>query len=383
MNALTVVARIKTGEEPALKRVLQEINADPNNNPYMRLAEGQKTHCIRCAIIHDDENGYRLLAASEYDGDLEDYLRELILLSPGLDAIWGKCEGYRGKEFFEKFIRKNGYETQAFYIAFRDETVQSIKEKVAVRRRIERLVDDEYDVVKPLLGVLANLPTSHGLWSRLRTCIALWPSRFQAWWLSIALSIVKPLAVLGETKDFPLVTSVCDPGQNQNKLSPMQFDGQMITITEVRPIRRLRLTLGFMVNEFLGKYGYPPGLFAFVGTLFSFRWVLIDKGKRLIFLSVFDGSWQNYMGDFIDKIIWALDGIYNNTKGYPPGGMSQVTEFQRWILSQQWEPQLFYKAYPNESVMKLIRDRDINKTISTILETRFDSANVKHLTEQL
>ena len=194
---------------------------------------------------------------------------------------------------------------------------------------------------------------------------------------------MKPIAVLGETKDFPLVTSICNANENQNKLSPMQFDGQMITITEVRPIRRLRLTLGSMVNEFLGKYGYPPGLFAFVGTLFSFRWVLIDKGKRLIFLSVFDGSWQNYMGDFIDKIIWALDGIYNNTKGYPPGGMSQVTEFQRWILSRQWEPQLFYKAYPNESVVKLIRDRDINATISTILETSFDSANVKHLTEQL
>src|SRR5438045_1336775 len=133
MNALTVVARIKPGEEPALKKVLQEINFDPNNNPYMRLPEGQKTHCIRCAIIHDDENGYRLLVATEYDGDLENYLRELVLISPGLDTIWGQCEGYRGKEFFEKFIRKNAYETQAFYIAFRDETVQSIKDKVAVR----------------------------------------------------------------------------------------------------------------------------------------------------------------------------------------------------------------------------------------------------------
>jgi hypothetical protein len=383
MNALTVVTKIKAGEKPALEKILTEISTCPGNNPYMRLPDGRNTHCLRCSIIHDEENGYRLLVAAEYDGDLESYLRELIQISPGMDAIWSKCEGYQGKEFFEQFIRKNGYETQAFYIAFRDETVESIKNKAAVRAHLERLLDDQYALAKPLLSVLSNLPPSTSLWKKLRMCLATWRKAFHDWWLSLALAIVKPLAVLGETKDFPLVTSVCSPQRNQNDLAPTIYDGQMITITEVRRSRRLRLRLGFMVNEFLGKYGYPPGLFAYVGTLFSFRWVLIDNRKRLIFISVFDGSWQNYMGDFIDKIIWALDGIYNNTEGYPPGGMTQVTEFQRWILEHQWEPQLFYKAYPKETVMKLIRDRDINNTASTILETRFDSAVFTHLTEQL
>src|SRR5262249_58474446 len=122
----------------------------------------------------------------------------------------------------------------------------------------------------------------------------------------------------------------------------------------------VRLT--FLVNEFLGKYGWAPGQFADVGTLHSFRWVLIDNNRRLIFLSVYDGSWQNYMGDFIDKIIWALDGVYKNTREYPKGGMKDVVRFQRWILNHQYEPQLFYRAYPKETVLNLIRDRTINNT---------------------
>jgi len=130
------------------------------------------------------------------------------------------------------------------------------------------------------------------------------------------------------------------------------------------------------LNEFLGKYGWAPGQFADVGTLHSFRWVLIDGGKRIIFLSVYDGSWQNYMGDFIDKIVWALDGVYNNTLDYPMGGMADVVPFQRWILNHQYEPQLFYRAYPNETVLNLIRDRTINNTLVRIVSGRPNSTDI-------
>ena len=383
VNALTVVAKIKPGEEEELKELLKRVNDDAKGNPYMRLAAGHKTHCMRCAVIYDTENGHRLLLAAENDCDLEDYLRELVLISPGLDGFWDKCEGYQGRAGFAEFIRKNSYETQAFYIGFRDETVLSIQNKIVARELLERLLDETDPKAGFLLGALSNLPPSRKLGKRLRKKIAAWRNDFRDWWLSLALLVVKPLAVAGETKDFPLVTSVFDPQAKPAGLAPTSLDGQMITITEVRPDRRLLLRLSLAANEFLGKYGYPPGLFADVGTLFSFRWVVIDNNRRLIFLSVFDGSWQNYMGDFIDKIIWALDGIYKNTKGYPPGGMTQVTEFQRWILDHQYEPQLLFKAYPAETVMKLIKDREISRAAGDKMETGIDSAELRQLTRKL
>lgn len=383
MNALTIVVKIKEGRHEALAEVLKRINNAPATNPYMRLTEGKRTHCIRCTIIHDDDNGYRLLVATEYDGTLHQYVSEWLLISPQLDDIWNNCEGYEGKEHLEKFIRKNGYETQAFYIAFRDETVETIQHKATVREYLEKFLDRRRAVVEPVLYVLSNLPPSRNLWKRLRRWVPAWLNSLRSTLLSLLLKVVEPIAQWGQTKNYSRVTSVCPASREQNALAPTALDGQMITITEVASHRYLRLRLSMAVNEFLGKYAYPPGLFAYVGTLYSFRWVLIDNKKRLIFLSVFDGSWQNYMGDFIDKIVWALDGVYNNTKGYPPGGMAEVPSFQRWILQHQYEPLLFYKAYPFESVMKLRRDRDINSELNTILESKFDSADVKQILREL
>jgi hypothetical protein len=383
MNALTLVLKIKEDRREKLTEVLKQINRDPGHNPYMRLTEGKRTHCIRCAVIHDDDNGYRLLVATEYDGTLHEYVNEWLLISPQLDALWGNCEGYEGREKFEEFIRQNGHETQAFYIAFRNETVQTIKHKATVRNHLEEFLDKNRKEIEPVLYVLSNLPPAFAPLKRIRQRLRAWLSELRSNALSMMLLVIEPIAQLGQTKNYPKVTSVCPSSREQNSLAPTAFDGQMITITEVKRGRYLRLRLSMAANEFLGKYWYPPGLFAYVGTLYSFRWVLIDKKKRLIFLSVFDGSWQNYMGDFIDKIVWALDGVYNNTKGYPPGGMAEVPPFQRWILQHQYEPQLFYKAYPEESVMKLVRDRDINYKLGSILETRFDSADVKGILQDL
>jgi hypothetical protein len=207
-------------------------------------------------------------------------------------------------------------------------------------------------------------------------------SAFHDWWVGTLVRLIMPITQWGQTTDYPRVPSFTDI-ESRRKLS--RLNGQMTTITELKPWRFPRLRMALAVNEFLGKYGYAPGQFANVGTLYSFRWVLIDGGKRLIFISVFDGSWENYMGDFIDKIIWALDGVYNNTKDYPPGGMRQVNAFQSWILDHQYPPLLFHKAYPTETVLNLIRDREINHVLARRIwgATGMDSENIKPLLKTL
>ena len=373
MNALTVLARIRSGQEDALRELLAAIGSAPGGNPYIHFDEDLNTHSARWSVVHDPENGYRLLLATEFDGVLEEYVTLLADTTPGLDDIWGKCEGYTGREHFFEFIRLNSYETQAFYIAYRDETVASIRTKISVRERLEDLLDTPSPWLRPLLAMISGAPQTAGIIDRI---CGLWTSArlaFHNWWANLFLAILKPLTQIGETKDYSRVSTVCGPGQKLRVQAPTAaLAGQMITITDVKPglFRFIWLRAALALNEFLAKYAFPPGLFAYVGTLWSFRWVLIDNNKRLIFLSVFDGTWQNYMGDFIDKIIWALDGIYNNTKNYPPGGMSEIDAFKAFILTYQFEPQILYKAYPKESVMNLIRDRTINAALADGLARR-------------
>ena len=382
MNALTVLVKVRPGREVELKDVLLHVQADPARNEIFHVNEDCKTHCARWMVIHDTENGFRLLLAAEFDGDLDSYLTELLRITPGIDKIFSNCEGYPGRDGFNDFIRRNYYETQAFYIAFRDETVGTIRDKIAVRRTIERLLDRYAGWAVPLLEALGRLPVAHSFAKSVRQGMQKARIAFRDWWVGILLDIIKPITQWGQITNYSRVT---DPADVQVGRNLSRLDGQMTTITEVKPWRYPRLRLAMAANEFLAKYGYDPGQFANVGTLYSFRWVLIDNRKRLIFLSVFDGSWQNYMGDFIDKIIWALDGVYNNTKNYPPGGMKQIDAFQAWILSCQYQPQLLFKSYPDETVLNLIRDRKINQSLAAQLYAAggFDSEEARSLLQTL
>lgn len=382
MNALTVLAKIKPGHNQGLEHTLTRIQEHPDDNGLILVGQDNLTHCARWMITFHDDQGYRLLLLTEYDGGLSDYISHLVRISPGLDEIWGHCEGYTDAAHFEQFIRANRYETQAFYIGFRDETVQSIRNKIAVRKILENLLDQALPGASPWLEVLNRLPPAQGLSPSLSRTWRHARATFHYWWVGMLLRIIMPITQLGQTRNFPKVPSLTDI-ESRRKLS--RLNGQMTTITEVKPGRFPRLRLAFAANEFLGKYGYAPGQFANVGTLHSFRWVLIDGGKRVIFVSVFDGSWENYMGDFIDKIIWALDGVYNNTKDYPPGGMRQVNEFQTWILQRQYPPLLFYKAYPEETVLNLVRDRAISEGLAKRLwsAANIDSENTGALLKTL
>lgn len=380
MNSLTVYVKIKSGHVESLRGILEDINAHQSNNKYLQLKNDKLTHCSRWVIVEDEVGpGARLLLAIEFDGDLTDYLTHQMAITPGLDKIWGHCEGYPGKDGFIDYIRKTAFPTQAFYIAFRDETVASIKSKIAVREQLEALLDAGGSTLRSVMTVLSRLPRVPGFWANLSAFVARTRADFHNAWMSLALAIVKPISQIGQTKNYSKVTSFEDNPLTPRAQKLTAIDGQMVTITTIKPWLYWRVRLAFWVNEFLGKYGWSAGQFADVGTLHSFRWVLIDNDKRLIFLSVFDGSWQNYMGDFIDKIIWALDGVYNNTFGYPKGGMADVLPFQRWILNHQYEPQLLFKSYPNETVLNLIRDRTSNANLAETLQAglALESAKVR------
>lgn len=86
------------------------------------------------------------------------------------------------------------------------------------------------------------------------------------------------------------------------------------------------------------------------------KWVLIDGGERLLFLSNYDGSWESYLGDFIDKADIGLNLAWACTLGYPKtvllalGGARDEERFKAWSRSCQRPTPIFYSAYPDASV---------------------------------
>ena len=89
-----------------------------------------------------------------------------------------------------------------------------------------------------------------------------------------------------------------------------------------------------------------------IPTIHFARWVLFDDNKRVLFFSNFDGSWQQYLGDFIDKSGWGLTSIFSNTTCFPKtrylfwGGAYDEEHFLAWSRNTELQTQVWYNAYP-------------------------------------
>jgi len=166
-NGLTVLAALRPGAEEPLRHVLRAIGDDIKGKtlpgsagrPHIDFFRSRTMHFARFTILDDADRGpdrKRLLFSSNYDGDLDSHLAELIQMTSDMDAIWGGCEAYAGVAAFPAFIRAHAHEPQAFYIAFRDETVERIRRAIAIRRHTHELLETAPAAALAMLATEAN-----------------------------------------------------------------------------------------------------------------------------------------------------------------------------------------------------------------------------------
>ena len=85
-------------------------------------------------------------------------------------------------------------------------------------------------------------------------------------------------------------------------------------------------------------------------------WSLLDRDNRLLFLTNYDGSWENYLDDFIDKAAIGLTAIWSNTLNFPRtsflvlGGARDERRFKAIARTTQFYTNLWYSAYPGLTV---------------------------------
>jgi Dyp-type peroxidase family len=107
--------------------------------------------------------------------------------------------------------------------------------------------------------------------------------------------------------------------------------------------------LGFI--NFSAKYLSNQGNLAGIPSIHFARWVIVDGGRRLVFFSNFDGSWDNYLGDFIDKSHSGLTAVWSNCVGFPRttgltgGGATNEQQFKAYSRQSQIPTQVWYSAY--------------------------------------
>ena len=138
INALTAITKIIPGHAPQLRQNLEALT----NASGGKIASLGTIHIVRWVIFDNDT---RLLFATNFNGDVEDYMRDFAERAPeGIDAIWGHCEGYPGARDFPKlrdYILGSAIETTGYYCAYPEATVQDILKALDWKRKFDGFLD--------------------------------------------------------------------------------------------------------------------------------------------------------------------------------------------------------------------------------------------------
>jgi len=90
-----------------------------------------------------------------------------------------------------------------------------------------------------------------------------------------------------------------------------------------------------------------------VGTPHFAQFVPLED-EQIGFFTVFDGSFDKYIGDFTKNIGGTFDTIFKFTKGPPPSPCSKhLQEFIDFAAGANRQPIGFYEAYPGLSVQDI------------------------------
>ncbi len=93
-----------------------------------------------------------------------------------------------------------------------------------------------------------------------------------------------------------------------------------------------------------------------IGTVHFARWVVLpdgDDGGNLLFVSNFDGRWDDYIEDFAASSADSFDAIYSNCVGWPAGGATDVDAFKAFVRTHEVPADVYYRAYPMATVRQV------------------------------
>jgi len=423
-RGLTVLAAIRRGEEASLRDTLRAIGDDIRGKslragigrPHVDFARSRSIHFARFAILRDPERGpaaARLLFSSNYDGTLENHIAELIDLTSDMDAIWGRCDGYEGVAAFPAFIRARAHEPAAFYIAFRDQSVETIRRACVLRSHLRELLESNPTAAAATLRTQGAAGGFGAWWARvserLRTAIErsvrgapVLADFIRAVRRDGARTVVsaakKIIATLDRYPVFRFVNRLtgnrlpprksvfssvaldnCAPPQPRADgdeippafPTPPTFREDVITqnqltlVTVVNPQQVHRVKAVMASIDSYAKRLAPAGSLIGISTIHFVRWLLVDDDRRLIMLSDYDGSWENYIDEFAEMILSGLDAIWESSFGFPPDGARDLPAFKRFLRAHQVPAEVFFSAYPDQTVLNLSNNLKLARAIES------------------
>lgn len=405
-----VIAPIADGREAALRALLDTMNAAPGlaapDNGVIPFGRFERLHFARLVVLDDakmaDLRVYgvspprlatRLALLADCDGSSHDLLAELCeRAGDGLRRLFSHCEGFDPAGDLLSWMLVHSVPASANYVNWVGRTVRQVHEESALRRalsdkvpraalasgsEVQRVRRELIDYVgaevragrlaltppepTPLTWRLANLFHAAAV-----PLIGL---------LALPLLIVSlPLLIYQLRRREASDPEVCPRPDPQalaelRRLEDRDLTNQFTAIGPVKPgqFRRALVTVLLVLIDYGCRHAFTRGYLARVQTIHFARWVVLDGGARVLFVSNYDGSHEAYMDDFINKVAWGLNLIFSNGVGWPrtdwliKRGARREPCFKKYQRGHQIPTQVWYKAYPGLTLADLARNRRIRE----------------------
>src|SRR5665647_58761 len=393
-NPLTLLTPVREDCFVKLNEILEKFKVGLNAGLNERFNQLGTLHYARWFILREDsfrdKTAFplpeRLVFSSNFDGSIEEHVIGLVtVFLEYFDQLYECCEGYpepgeRNIESRKNYLMKWKVDTTAFYVGAPGRSLQQIQQEDQLKNFIWNFINknkwDGQSAVKIQKAIQQEVDANPEFeWSEKQAATSKtnWPGMIL---MGLIILILLPVIIIWilvlhffyERKD-----KNCEVKRSQlnddlvrrlEAYEDLFNQNQFTQVLVMKPgkVRLITVQALMLFARTLIRNFFVKGKLMGIPTIHFARWVLIDDNKHMMFFSNFDGSWQQYLGDFIDKSGWGLTGIFSNTVNFPKtnflftGGAYDEEHFLAWSRGTQILTQVWYSAYHHLSIKNIVNN---------------------------
>jgi hypothetical protein len=396
-STLTIVTSITPGHESTVQQLLESAGQEPADNDLIPFSRFPTVHFARfftmdrATDLQSRPLPPRLVFLADTDGPADAFLLELVgAAGDGLHSVYQHCDGYPGRAGLLEYLRAQRVPEAARYVNTIGRAVTQVHQEAQLHTAIQDFLDrnrHEWQGRSPKVvraAIQEFIETEPSLaWARQPvptpdpTYILGEKAHFAA--VAGAGIVLFPVILLGlpfylallrwhETHD--VAGDLAPTDALIEKLGAQEDHGVQNPFTSAGflkpgPFRLFTARVVLWGANFLTRHIFNHANLIGVKTIHFARWVFIDQYRRVIFASNYDGSLENYMDDFIDKIAWALNITFSNGVDYPKtrwlilDGATNEQVFKRFNLMHQLVSPFWYAAYQGLTALNIENNAQI------------------------
>ena len=348
-NPLTLLTPVKEDSFKKLNEILEKFKVGLNHGLNERFDRLGTLHYARWFILEEssfrDKTAFplpvRLVFSSNFDGDEDAHAEALVTVFPEyFDELYECCKEYpvpseRTTESRKNYLLKWKIKTDAFYVGAPGRSLRQIQQEDGLKKFIRNFTSSKkwegmsaVQIKNAIKGEVFKHPEFE--WAKKAEPVSKknWPGLII---MGLVILILSPIIIIWililhffyENKDKNFYGKRSQ--LNDDLVHRLEMDEDLINqnqftqVLVIKPgkVRLITVQLQMLFARTLIKNLFVQGKLMGIPTIHFARWVLFDNNKHMMFFSNFDGSWNQYLCDFIDKSGWGLTGIFSNTVNFP------------------------------------------------------------------